>query len=301
VAHDIAALLGPHGVARSTAVARLVDRHTIGSWVAAGSLLRPYRGVLVLPDKADEWTTCALAAALATKGVLSHASALTVWRVAPESQPLHVSVPIGRSALRRPGLSVHRVEELQAERLGPFPVTGLPRALVDSWGIAHGQESTVRAVERARNAVISCLRDRRVTPRKIREAHTYRPTLPGRAALEELLQLVEQGCQSELEIWGVRHVLRGPGMPTFVQQYRVALPTGRVELDAALPELKIAVEMDGMAFHDSPDARERDRRRDVALATLGWVVLRFSYRRLTSDPDGCRREILAVCRARGRQ
>jgi len=31
---------------------------------------------------------------------------------------------------------------------------------------------------------------------------------------------------------------------------------------------------------------------------LGWVVLRFSYRRLTTEPDTCRREILAVCSAR---
>ena len=298
MAHDLDALLSPHGVARSTTLARRVDRHTIGSWVAAGRLLRPYRGVLVLPERADEWTTRALAAVLATDGVLSHASALTVWRLAPESLPLHVSVPTGRSALRRPGLTVHRVEQLEGDRLGPFPVTDLPRALVDTWALAHAGTGRRRAVEGARAAVINCLRDRRATPEQIRAAHTYRPTLPGRAVLQELLTLVEQGCQSELEIWGVRHVLHGPGIPLFVQQHRVALPSGNVRLDAALPELKVAVEMDGMAFHDSPEARERDRRRDVALAALGWVVLRFSYRRLTSDPEGCRREIMAVCRAR---
>lgn len=42
----------------------------------------------------------------------------------------------------------------------------------------------------------------------------------------------------------------------------------------------------------------RDIRRDVALAALGWVLLRFSYRRLMTDPDACRREILQVCSAR---
>ena len=110
--------------------------------------------------------------------------------------------------------------------------------------------------------------------------------------------MVEQGCQSELEIWGVRKVLEGPGMPRFVQQHPVALSSGTVRLDAALPELRVAVEMDGMAFHDSPEARERDRRRDVVLAARGWVVLRFSHRRLTTDPEGCRREIVAVCAAR---
>nr|WP_275586007.1 DUF559 domain-containing protein [Geodermatophilus sabuli] len=76
------------------------------------------------------------------------------------------------------------------------------------------------------------------------------------------------------------------------------MPSGTVYLDAAVPELRVAVELDGAAFHGSAAARERDTRRDVALAALGWVVLRFSYRRLTREPDACRREILQVCRAR---
>ena len=93
-------------------------------------------------------------------------------------------------------------------------------------------------------------------------------------------------------------MLHGPGMPRFVQQHPVALPSGTVRLDAAIPELKVAVELDGAAFHGSAEARERDTRRDAALAARGWVVLRFSYRRLMRDPEGCRREILEVCRAR---
>ena len=78
----------------------------------------------------------------------------------------------------------------------------------------------------------------------------------------------------------------------------MALPWGRVRLDAALPELKVAVELDGAAFHGSAAARGRATRRAAALAARGWVVLRFSYRRLMTDPEGCRREILEVCRAR---
>jgi very-short-patch-repair endonuclease len=196
---------------------------------------------------------------------------------------------------------VHRVGSVPADRLGPFPVTDLPRSLVDTWGLAHSRAAPKRSVEGVRAAVITCLRDRRVTAGQLRRTYASRPTLPGRAALEQLLGLIEQGCESELEIWGVRHVLQGEDMPRFVQQHRVALRFGTVHLDAAVPELLVDVEMDGMAFHDSPQSRERDRRRDVALAALGWVVLRFSYRRLTEDPAGCRREILAVCRAREAQ
>lgn len=298
MSYDVGALLGPDGVRSATELTELVDRHTVGRWVAAGRLLRPHPGVLVLPTHASEWRTRALAAVLGTGGVLSHSSALAVWRRAPREGAIHVSVSAGRRAPCAPGLTVHRVQRLDEDRLGDFPVTGLPRALVDTWGHAHSSAGDVRAVELARGAVIGTLRDRQTSVRELRKAFESRRTLPGRAGLEELVNLVEQGCQSELEIWGVREVLIGPGMPVFVQQHRVRLATGPVRLDAAVPDLLLAVEMDGAAFHGSAADRERDTRRDVALAALGWVVLRFSYRRLTREPDACRREILAVCRAR---
>ncbi|NEK60248.1 DUF559 domain-containing protein [Geodermatophilus sabuli] len=295
---DLAPLLGPDGVARIADLAGSVDRHTIGRAVSAGRLLRPHRGVVALPECWDDWRTRALAAALATDGTLSHTTALAVWRVLDHEGPVHVSVPAGRRALEGRGLVVHRVRDLVADRLGPFAVTLLPRSLVDSWGVAHGRGGAARAVERARGAVIDTLRDRRVTVAQVSAEETRRPALPGRRQLRRLVRLVEQGCQSELEIWGVQEVLRGPGLPRFSHQHRVVLPSGTVYLDAAVPELRVAVELDGAAFHGSAAARERDTRRDVALAALGWVVLRFSYRRLTREPDACRREILQVCRAR---
>jgi len=117
---------------------------------------------------------------------------------------------------------------------------------------------------------------------------------------EELLGLVAPGCESELEIWGVTHVLPGPpSLPRWVQQYRIRLTGGRwIETDAAYPEAKVIVELDGAAFHGSRSARERDLRKDTALAAAGWIVLRFSYARLMADPEGCRREIVAAVLAR---
>ena len=298
MAHDLTALLGPDGVASAAQLRGRVDRHTVDGWVRTGRLVRPYPGVVVAPASLDRWGTRALAAVLATGGTLSHVSALTVWRLAPESDPVHVSVPAGRRALRRPGLVVHRAQDVPTDHLGPYPVTDLARSLVDAWGLAHGATSRRRLIEVSRGAVIGALRDRRIRSRELRAEVLRRPALPGRARLRELVTLVEEGCQSELEVWGVREVLRAPGMPRFVQQHAVALPFGTVHLDAAVPELKVAIELDGAAFHGSPEARERDTRRDVALAALGWVVLRFSYRRLATEPAACRREIAAVCAAR---
>ncbi|MCA0143947.1 DUF559 domain-containing protein [Blastococcus sp. LR1] len=298
MSHDPAALLGPDGVARTSDLVNRVDRHTISSWVARGRLLRPFPGVVVLPDAWPDWHCRALAAVFATDGVLSHGSALGLWRLAPREGAIHVSVPASRRALRRRGLVVHRVTEVPADRLGRLPVTLLPRSLVDAWGWAHSARGSGRAVETVRGAVIEVARDRRLQPSALLLELSRQPALPGRRALVELIDLVAQGCESELEIWGVQRVLRGPGMPMFRQQHPVRLPFGEVRLDAAIPELKIAVEMDGAAFHGSSEARERDLMRDAALAARGWVVLRFSYRRLRRDPEGCRREILSVIRER---
>lgn len=298
MAQDLAGLLGPYGVARTADLTRLVDRHTVAAWVANGRLLRPHRGVVALPESMDEWRTRALAGVLGTRGVLSHLAALTAWRVLPARDPIHVSVSSTRRATGRIGLVVHRAQHLPTGRVGPFPVTDLARSLTDSWSLVSGGRRDRRLAESIRGAVITTLRDWQVRPAQLRADVSLQPTLAGRADLEQLVGLVEQGCQSELEIWGVRKVLTGPGMPQFRQQHPVRLPFGTVHLDAAIAELQVAVEMDGAAYHGSSEARERDTRRDVALAALGWVVLRFSFRRLTTDPDGCRREIIQVCGAR---
>jgi very-short-patch-repair endonuclease len=77
------------------------------------------------------------------------------------------------------------------------------------------------------------------------------------------------------------------------------LPDGRsVFLDAAYREARVVVELDGARFHHGRRARQRDMRRDSALAAVGWLVLRFSCERLTQDPAGCRADIEAVVRRR---
>src|SRR3954449_6402941 len=211
MAHDLVALLGPEGVARTADLARKVDRHSIDGWVKARRLLRPYPGVVVLPEAFADWRTRALAAVHATDGVLSHTSALTAWRLAPQGDPVHVSVRAGRRALRRPGLVVHRVQELPPGLLGPYPVTDLARALIDTWGLAAGRDGRRRLVEVARGAVITALREGRVRADELEAETAHRPGLAGRAELRRLVELVRAGSHSELEIWASGRCSRPPG------------------------------------------------------------------------------------------
>ncbi|MGY2004466.1 endonuclease domain-containing protein [Blastococcus sp. SYSU DS1024] len=177
------------------------------------------------------------------------------------------------------------------------------RSLVDAWAWAHSPGRNPRSRHEAavvRQALIEAVRRRDVRTGALRRESDRRARHPGRRPLVQLLDLVAGGCQSELEIWGAPRVLPGPPVvPAPVRQHELVLGSGRrVQLDAAWPAARVAVELDGAAFHGSREQRERDLRRDTALAALGWVVLRFSYARLMTDPEGCRREIVAVVLAR---
>ncbi|SOC52628.1 Protein of unknown function [Blastococcus aggregatus] len=295
----------PHGVARRADVTAVTSTSTVGRWLAQGRLLVVAPGVVALPDRTVRWADRARAATLYADAPLSHLSALTAaGLVRPTAGPLHVTVELARCLRDASDVLVHRSgRRLTTIRCDGLEVIEPARSLVDAWWWAWSPTRNRRApAERplVRQAVIEAVRTRAVRASAVRRQSDRTPRHAGRVELVALLELVERGCQSELEIFGVQHVLPGPPtVPAFVQQHRVVLPDGRAaELDAAWPEAGVAVELDGAAFHGSREARERDLRRDNALATLGWVVLRFSYERLVSDPAGCRREIEAVVRRR---
>ncbi|HJQ44426.1 MAG TPA: DUF559 domain-containing protein [Jatrophihabitantaceae bacterium] len=124
--------------------------------------------------------------------------------------------------------------------------------------------------------------------------------LAGVAELRELLAAIVQGCRSELELWGYNHVFDVPDLRDAVRQLAVRLGRTSYYLDMAFIDEKLAVELDGRKYHASPKQWERDIARDLALAKIGWQTIRLSHRRLTTDPEGCRRDVLRVRAARHR-
>jgi len=232
--------------------------------------------------------------------VLSHWSALHVHGLLAEGVTrLDVTVARPRRQRSSRWLRVHRsVRPCGEVQVRGLAVTSAARSLVDTWGDAHRQRARRGSDGVVRHALFQATRSRLVTVGRIEDELPGRPQLPGRASLIELLGFITAGCQSELEIRGLRDVLAVPELPAPALQHRVDLPGGPVHLDAAWPELKIAVEFDGAAFHGRLGDRERDLRRDAALAALGWVVLRFGYRDVTERPHVCRARIVAVHRQR---
>ncbi|MGY1606547.1 MULTISPECIES: DUF559 domain-containing protein [unclassified Geodermatophilus] len=226
---------------------------------------------------------------------VSHTSALAVWGLSELRRPVHLTVD---QAVRRAGsqdLVVHRRLRFRAEppqcvvRRG-IPVTELARSLVDSWPLLPADER--------RPLVLDAARRRLVTAAGLIEALAERPNVGGRRTLAQAIDLVHDGCESELEALGVLGVFRHRSLPRSTGQYRLALPDGSIRLDRAWPEVKLAVELDGARHHTSPEDRRRDLARDTALAAHGWVVLRFTYADVRRDPDRVRRRVLEVYRMR---
>jgi very-short-patch-repair endonuclease len=83
-----------------------------------------------------------------------------------------------------------------------------------------------------------------------------------------------------------------------VPQYEIPLGVGSLHVDAGRPEVGLAVEFDGAAFHAGRAERQRDLRRDAALAAAGWVVLRFSWTDVTERPALCGAQVAAAYRQR---
>jgi very-short-patch-repair endonuclease len=230
--------------------------------------------------------------------VVSHSTALALWDlVEPRPGPVHLTVDGTRSGRGSDGVRLHRGGDLHeaVRRVSGIPVTCVERAVVDTWG-SDGDLPTTRT----RAAAIDAVRQRLCRPADLAFELGRRRRFPERGGLTELVQLLEQGCRSELEIWGCLQVLQQPGMPPFVQQHPIMVGGERFFLDAAYEEVLLAVELDGAAWHGSRTQRERDIRRDALAATVGWQTLRYGYARMTCEPDACRRDILAVHEARRR-
>ena len=67
--------------------------------------------------------------------------------------------------------------------------------------------------------------------------------------------------------------------------WRANCPVGGYRVDVAFTASKIAIEIDGLAFHCDASRFQNDRERQNAITTLGWQVLRFTWLDLTEYPQ----------------
>jgi len=172
-------------------------------------------------------------------------------------------------------------------------VTRLETTIIDCWCL-------LPAIDHRAPALVA-VRQRRTTGSRLLDTLAARGRVAGAAEMRRLFGLLATGCHSALELWGHEEVFNAGELRRAQCQVRVETPNGIVYLDRFYPDEMLAVEMDGAAYHGAPGQRERDIRRDAAVARCGIQTIRFSHSRLFDDTARVRAETLDVLAIRRRQ
>lgn len=272
-----------HGVvARRQLLAAGLTHAKIGERVRGGQLLPLHRGVYAVGHRRlrREGTWLAAVLAVGDRAVLSHRDAAGLHGLRPAN---HARVDVTTTAQPRsvPGVQIHRTRVLDPQdcaTVSGIPVTTVARTLVDLAGTIP-RDHLAKAVKQA-----ELLRTFDLTAVQAAMARTIGRRGPGHSALrEEIEAWAELGAthtRSSLEDAFLKRV-RDAGLPS---PQTNALVEGH-EVDAVWRTQRIAVELDGWAYHRTRDAFQRDRTRDATLTAAGWRVVRFTHRDVTGRPD----------------
>lgn len=276
---------------------RVVGRSQLDDEIRRRRLVAVFPRVYARPWDVDQAQIRDRAALLcAGRGsMLSHLTALRRWQLpVPPCDQVHVTTTAGRHPRGCDGLIVHRPRALPPwVRLGGLPTAGAAHVVVTSWPLVRGSDQRAPAVVGVRTRVL--------TTEHLRRALNAAPRLAERAELVRLVDLLSAGCESELELWGYTRVFDAPGLRHAVRQRVIRVRGASYRLDMGYEDEQLAVELDGRRYHADRRQWERDIKRDLALATIGWQTVRLSHERLTRDVEGCRRDVLAVLAARRRR
>jgi very-short-patch-repair endonuclease len=122
-------------------------------------------------------------------------------------------------------------------------------------------------------------------------AHLRNKGRHGSPAARRLLQAAEDGARSEAERLMVR-LLRAAKITGWKANQRVA----GYEVDVLFRDVKVAIEIDGFAYHSDAESFQRDRTKQNAISLTGYQVLRFTWLDLVEYPDRVLTEVKrAIC------
>lgn len=250
-------------------------------------------GVYRVNGAPGSWHQEQLAACLAAgpPAVASFRAAAALWEL-PGFPPgaLELTVPRPR-VVRLDGVVAH-----QSQVWGPdhvtrhrgVPVTSPARTICDLSAVAS-MTIVSRALDDALRRGLTTIQqvDRVFAPMAHRGRHRGRVI---RALIEQRSGGFDPG-ESPAEERIVRWLTEA-GLPRPVQQHRVTVGDRILRLDAAYPDLRIAIEYDGWDAHRTRTRFDSDRARGNELEIRGWMVLRFT------SASTCREVVEATTAAR---
>jgi uncharacterized protein DUF559/putative AbiEi antitoxin of type IV toxin-antitoxin system len=258
-----------------------LSRGAVEKAVLGGRLLRLHTGVFALghPSLRVEGRRLAAVLACGPRAVLSHRSAASHWGLLTTGQSgIDVTAPRSRDGI--PGIRLHRSRSLDARDTtahNGIPITSVARTLLDL-AAALRSHHLERALAQAESLQ---LYDHRAITDVIVRANGHR----GRGALARATAREPKLTRSELESRFLTLVRRA-GLPEPEANSSLDAPDHPgLEPDFYWPQLRLVVETDGWETHKTRAAFRSDRRKDAALTSIGYRVMRFTYDDVVYDPD----------------
>jgi hypothetical protein len=260
--------------------------------LAAGAWVRLGGQVFALPSSPGTWLRQCVAATLSVPGSAVSGRSAAALHGVPGVPRAHLEV-VSRwgGTNRSPFAEVRRTTHpIRARTIDRIRVVPLARCLADLTDMGVGGLGDVLdQLQRERRWLLGDVRDEwvQLINDKVRGARTLRAVLaergddtePSANALERRLRRLLGGI---------------PGMPTPIWEASAPwIGPGR-RVDALIEPWHLVVEADGRAWHTRISDFEEDRWRDALAAAAGLTVVRFTWRRLTSDPQGCRAVLVAI-------
>ena len=207
-------------------------------------------------------------------GAVVHGVAAAYWHGMLDRAPGPVGLTLPRTRTRRPrpGVVVRRRDLDPADRMRGRGVAVTAPALTAL--------ETAAAVRDGATFLDRALQQGRVGVGDLHEAYCRAAGSHGSARSGELLRACADRADSAAER-RLTTLLRRAGLTGFV----VAHPFGHTWIDVAFPHARVAIEVDGWAWHTDPARFAADREKGNALVEAGWTLLRFTWRDLTDRPD----------------
>ena len=297
-------------ISRAQCLAAGARKHDVTAMLRSGTWVRVLSGVYMESTVRLTPRRRHVAGLLAcgAGAVLSHASAAWIWGIV-DDPPEHVHVTVAAHKNPRPaGIRVHRAAVPPAGVVHDgLRCTDPIRTLVDVAATPISDSMLDTAVDSAIARGIAD--DRRLTAvlypqastvggpvdrgdRQVATGSRRRPWGAERLARSlERRGLVGARQPSVLEARADR-LFKRYGITGFTAQHEVF--DGACRLDYADEIAKLDVEVDGFAFHRTPEQLQHDTRRRNRLTDNGWTVMVYLWRDIVERPDEVAREILAT-------
>ncbi len=273
-----------------------ITRKMLRTRVSQGAWRRVRAGVYFVCGHEADAAVPHLAAVLAThqEGVrASHRAGAWLWNLTPHPQKPEVTL-VTDARVRLTDVRVHRTTTnlLPAETRKGVPVTTAAETLLDLGAVVP--------LSKVRDALDRGIANKVLTPMSaLAELERRgRVGVRGTASLRALLDdagLSGSHHPSVLEA-KTRRLIQKAGLPQPVCELIVGRH-GEYRLDFCWPELQLALEVDGWAYHSSA-AFHGNKSRKNTLVVEGYVILEYTWRHITKTPTTVMREITAAYAAR---